>query len=107
MKYETAYFCGYAKLPQSLSANTIYSILTLGLEIELNTGLIRRTSCTLLTSLAEEMVSSYMSGKNILTDYENMVDEITVRHQGCAQKPIIKALGEIYRKFSSFKSNNL
>ena len=102
MKYRTAYFCGYAKLPQSVSANNVYGILTLGLLIDVETGIIEKVSCTLLASLAIEIVSSYFTNRHIVDDYEKIIDEITFRHQGLAQKSIVKAFGEIHRKYIEF-----
>ena len=99
MKYESAYFCGYAKLPSALPTNIANGSLTIGLLIELETGLILKTSATLLSPLANEMVSSYFVGHKIIEDFDSMVEEVSYRHQGNASKPIIKALGDIRNNY--------
>ena len=102
MKYESAYFCGYAKLPSALPTTVTNSSLTLGLLIELKSGKILDTSVTLLSPLAIRMVTSYTLGRNIVDDFEEMCDEILCRHQGVAAKPLVKALGDIHRNYLEY-----
>lgn len=100
--YKTVYFCGYAKLPTNMSANNVFGQITLGLLIDMETGIIEDLSCTLLSSLAIQMVQSYMVNRHILNDFDAIVEEISYRHQGNAQRPLIKALTDIRRKYIDF-----
>ena len=102
MKYRTAYFAGYAKFPSNVSVNTIYSSFTLGVVISLDTGVITNADCTLITPMAREMVKDYLVGYNIVLDYDEMVQEITIRHQGVCCKAILRSLAEIHRKYLAF-----
>ena len=92
MKYQTAYFCGYAKLPSALPTTTTNGSITLGLKIDLQTADIEDVSVTFLSNLALSMCREYFVGKNVLRDYDEIVEEIGYRHQGAAAKSIIKAL---------------
>lgn len=102
MKYESAYFCGYAKLPSALPTTTTNSGLTLGLLIELESAKILDASITLLSPLALEIVKSYLVGRDIVNDYDAIVEEVTFRHQGVAAKSIIKALTDIHRNYIEY-----
>ena len=84
MKYQTAYFCGYAKLPSALPTTTTNG------------------SITFLSNLALSMCREYFVGKNILRDYDEIVEEIGYRHQGAAAKSIIKAFGDIHRNYIEY-----
>ena len=95
MKYQTAYFCGYAKLPSALPTTTTNGSITLGLKINLETACIEDVSVTFLSNLALSMCREYFVGKNILRDYDEIVEEIGYRHQGAAAKSIIKAFTAI------------
>lgn len=106
MKYDTAYFCGYAKLPSALPTTTTNSGLTLGIKIELESGKMLDVSVTLLSDLAIEMVKSYLVGRNIVDDYDAVAEEIQYRHQGVAAKPIIKALNDIRRNYIEYMEKN-
>lgn len=106
MKYKTAYFCGYAKLPSTLPTTIGNASLTVGLKIELATGKIVGVSVTLLSELAKSMVTEYFQGKNVIDDYDSIVEEITYRHQGNAAKSIIKAYSDIYRNFTKYMEEN-
>lgn len=106
LKYETAYFCGYAKLPSALATIAVNGMLTLGLKIHLGTGKIEGVSVTLLSELAVDMVSSYFIGKHLIDDYDSMVEEVLFRHQGVASKSLIKALGDIRRNYIEYMTKN-
>ena len=86
MKYQTAYFCGYAKLPSALPTTTTNGSITLGLKIDLETACIEDVSVTFLSNLALSMCREYFVGKNVLRDYDEIVEEIGYRHQGAAQR---------------------
>ena len=73
MKYQTAYFCGYAKLPSALPTTTTNGSITLGLKIDLETACIEDVSGTFLSNLALSMCREYFVGKNILRDYDEIV----------------------------------
>lgn len=106
LKYETAYFCGYAKLPSALATTVANGMLTLGMKIHLETADIEAVSVTLISKLANSMVESYFVGRNLLKDFDDMVEEIAFRHQGNAQKSLIKALGDIRRNYIDYMSKN-
>ena len=107
-KYQTAYFCGYAKLPNALPTIVANGTLTLGLEIDLKSSTIIRSSSTLISPVANDLIQSYFAGKHVVNDYEQIVDEISFRHQGIAAKPLIKAYGDICRNYIEFlKENNI
>ena len=80
MKYQTAYFCGYAKLPSALPTTTTNGSITLGLKIDLETANIEDVSATFLSNLALSMCREYFVGKNILRDYDEIVEEVSYRH---------------------------
>lgn len=102
MKYETAYFCGYAKLPTVLPTTTTNNGVTLGLVIEIESGKILNASVTFLSEIAVGMVRSYVVDKNIVDDFDEMTEEIMYRHQGVAAKPLIKALSDIRRNYIEY-----
>lgn len=106
MKYQTAYFCGYAKLPVGLADYDDKRKLTLGLKIDLQTADIEDVSVTFLSNLALSMCREYFVGKNVLRDYDEIVEEIGYRHQGAAAKSIIKAFGDIHRNYIEYMEKN-
>lgn len=106
LKYETAYFCGYAKLPSALATTAANGMLTLGLKIHLDTGIVEGVSATLISPLAVSMVESYFVGRNLVSDYDAIVEEITYRHQGNASKSIIKAMCDIRRNYLDYMNKN-
>ncbi len=106
MRYKTAYFCGNAKTPAAMANISNGNNLILGLLVELETGKVLDVSVTLITELAQNVVHSYLVGKNLVTDYEQMVEEISFRHVGNATRPIIKALTDIRRNYMEYMRVN-
>ena len=106
LKYETAYFCAYAKLPSVLATTAHNGMLTLGLKLRLETADIEDVSVSLITPLAVNMVRSYFIGRNLLRDYDDIIEEISYRHQGNACKSIIKAAGDIHRNYIEYMAKN-
>lgn len=106
MKYKTAYFCGNAKTPAAMANISNGNNLILGLLIELETGKVLDVSITLITELAKDVVRSYLAGKNIVTDFDAIVEEISFRHVGSATRPIIKALTDIRRNYIEYMEVN-
>ena len=80
--------------------------ITLGLKIDLETACIEDVSVTFLSNLALSMCREYFVGKNILRDYDEIVEEIGYRHQGAAAKSIIKAFGDIHRNYIEYMEKN-
>lgn len=108
LKYRTVYFVCNARLPKELPASKLYDSLALGAKVDITTGDIIDVSCTLLSPLALEMVKSYLIGRNIIDDIDEITEEVEYRHQGLAQKAIIKGILEINKKYIGFcKKNNI
>lgn len=85
-----------------MPTTTTNGSITLGLKIDLETACIEDVSVTLLSNLALSMCREYFVGKNILRDYDEIVEEIGYRHQGTAAKSIIKAFGDIHRNYIEY-----
>ena len=63
MKYQTAYFCGYAKLPSALPTTTTNGSITLGLKIDLETACIEDVSVTFSVESGAEHVQGVFCWK--------------------------------------------
>lgn len=106
MRYKTAYFCGNARTPGTMANISNSNNLILGLLIELETAVVLDVSVTLITKLAKDVVQSYLVGRNIIEDYDAIVEEIYFRHVGDASKPILKALSDIRRNYLNYMEVN-
>lgn len=98
-------FSGYAKLPSGTVAGDVFKLMALVVLIDSRTGKIVEAGCTLSTRCAERFVESMVVGKNIQTDYNELVECIHVKYQGSAKKAIITALRIIATKYIAYKQN--
>ncbi len=102
MDYESVYFVAYARLPGDIPASEQFAKIAIGAEILVSTGMVLEVSCTLPSQLARGFVRGYLLKKNIVNDLDGIIDEISYRHQGDAQKAIIKTVVEINKKYLAF-----
>ncbi len=106
MRYRTAYFCGNARTPMTMANISNSNNLILGLLIDLETGVIIDVSVTLITTLAKDVVKSYLVGRNVIEEYDAIVEEISFRHVGDATRPMLKALADIRRNYLHYMEIN-
>lgn len=101
MKYNRIYFNENLELHGNASADTSYPPFVLNVVISASTGRIEAVDCTLMPQLAGKMARSYFIGRNIIADFEEMVEEVAVRHQDIYNEALIKAIDNIRKKYIS------
>ena len=67
---------GYAKLPQGITAQELYSVIAVGLVVEKNSGVIIDSDCSLATQLAKNFVKKILVGSSL-----NDIDNIEKKNQ--------------------------
>lgn len=102
---EIVLFSGYGKLPSGTVAGDVFKVMALVVLLDIRTGEIVEADCTLSTRLAERFVVSMMVGRNIHTDYKELVECINNKYQGSAKKAIITALRTISVKYIGYIQN--
>lgn len=98
-------FSGYGQLPSGTVAGDVFKVMALVVLLDIRTGEIVEANCTLSTRLAERFVESMVIGRNIHTDYKELVECINNKYQGSAKKSIITALRTISLKYKAYKQN--
>ncbi|MDI7246209.1 MAG: DUF3870 domain-containing protein [Bacillota bacterium] len=95
----TMFFGGYAKLPTGITAEELYKVVGVGLEIDPATGEIVDADCTLATSTAKKVFRQLITGRRIDADMRAIVDDLRAYYHGAAQKALITALRAIHEKY--------
>ncbi|MGE5586112.1 MAG: DUF3870 domain-containing protein [Bacillota bacterium] len=95
----TMFFGGYAKLPTGITAEELYKVVGVGLEIDPATGEIVDADCTLATSTAKKVFRQLVTGRRIDADMRAIVDDLRAYYHGAAQKALITALRAIHEKY--------
>lgn len=95
---------GYAKIPGGIAGSDIYSVLGLGLEIELETGKIVEADTNLIIEIAKKYVKNILIGEKI-TELDRLEYKFKTQYHGSARKAIIVALKICYDRYFKAKAN--
>jgi hypothetical protein len=91
---------GYAKLPQGITAAELYSVIAIGLVVNIENGQIAEADCSLVTETGRRFVKQIIEGRNI-NDLDDIVEEIRSKYFGNAKKAIISALKMCFEKYQA------
>jgi hypothetical protein len=101
---KTIICAGYARLPKSISPNQVHGVLGVELEVDpADGGKIIDAVCTTVPSLGEKFILELLVGYSLDEGIEPVVKEIRSRYFNVAQKAVISALEEAYRRYLEFK----
>lgn len=100
-------FVGYAKLPEGITASELHKVITLVMVIDVQTGFIVRTDCSLATALSRTAVDRLLSGYNMNDGLNALQERVNAKYQGSAKKSIITALRIIFDKYNSYVQGDM
>lgn len=89
---ETIFFTGYAKLPSSITAEKLYEVIAIGVEIDPSTGIIVDSDCTLATQVGRNFFRKLTKDFCMYNGIDELINRFETRYYGSARKAIITAL---------------
>lgn len=98
----TIFITGYAKLPSSITAEKLYQVIAVGVEIDPVTGIIVDCDCTLATQVAKDFYKKLVLGYNLFEGIDGLVAKFDQRYHGSARKAIVTALKIMYEKWLAY-----
>ncbi|QEK13231.1 DUF3870 domain-containing protein [Crassaminicella thermophila] len=103
----TVYFISYAKLPTEISAANMHRVVGVGMVINIDTGIIEDTSCTLITEEARSFLKQVLVGYNLHENgIEALIKKVKYRFHGSSQKAICVAIKGTYEKYITWRNEN-
>lgn len=102
----TIFITGYAKLPTSITAEKLYKVIAIGVEIDPKTGIIVEADCTLATEVGRNFLKKLIKGYCLFDGIDSLIKIIETRYYGSARKAIITALKIMYDKWSNYQEQN-
>lgn len=104
---DTVFVTGYAKLPTAITAEKLYQVIAIGLEVDPKTGIIVDGDCTLATELGRDFFKRLVKGHNIESGSEELMEELETRYQGSARKAIVTGLKLVHERWMSTKEKTV
>jgi hypothetical protein len=102
---ETLFFTGYAKLPSSITAEKLYEVIAVGVEVNPCDGTIIDADCTLATNVGKNFFRKLVIGYRLTDGIENLVERFEKRYYGSARKAIVTGLKIMYEKWLTYYEN--
>ncbi|CEP67018.1 Domain of unknown function DUF3870 [Moorella glycerini] len=99
------FFTGQSKFPQGVPAKNMYDLCTVSVEIEPDSNVIIRASCTLANEHGRAFISSLLIGYCLEQGIDDIVAEINERYFGTSKNAVIAALKDLYRKYSLYNQD--
>lgn len=103
MDKQTVFFSGKARPIEGITVEKMYGILTVGVEVDMETGIILAGDCTLSTDVAKNFFSRIVTGYNLSKGIDPLLETIRIRYHGEVVKALGAALRSIYRDFNNYK----
>ena len=97
---DSVLFSGYARLPSNTTAQKLYEELVLVVIVDMNTGIIHRSECTMATSLAAEFVNSLIVGYDLNRGTEELLSTLERKYQGHLKKALASAIKMIGTQYA-------
>jgi hypothetical protein len=92
---DTYLFSGYARLPQDVSHQALYSRVGVVVEVD-EKGTIVACSSTLLMDLARDFLDRLLRGRSVLNEREAIEAALRQRYRGHSQGALIFALRKVF-----------
>ncbi|MDR0519211.1 MAG: DUF3870 domain-containing protein [Clostridiales Family XIII bacterium] len=96
----TVLLSGYAKLPSNITSSKLYDTLVIVVTVDLKSGVILESDCSLSTNLSRKFVSELINGYNLNGGIEALIRRFEKQWYGSTRKAIITAIKTIYEKYN-------
>lgn len=93
------FITGYAKLPSNITAEKLYKVVAVGVEIDPNTGIIIDCDCTLATTVGKNFFKKLVMGYNLSNGIDDLIEIFKTRYHGSARKALITGIKIMYEKW--------
>ncbi len=109
MKYKqsSVYICGTAKINEGSVINHVYKKFFISIIIDMENDIILNAECNSILSITSEFISDILIGKNLITDFEDILLNISKRYFGLSQKAIIVTIKDMHNQYCMLKGIKL
>jgi hypothetical protein len=104
---KTIFFAGKARPGEGLTAEKLYGVLTIGLEVDMENGNILEADCTLSTEVAKKFFSKIVKGYSLENGIEPLLRNLNERYHGDVGRALGAALKNIFREYQDIKKKRL
>jgi len=94
---------GYAKLPSSITAESVYNILAVAVLFDSRTGTILEAEASMVTDLAKNFVAELLVGYNLQDGPDELIGLFEEHYHGNAKKALETAIRMVFARYQEYK----
>ncbi len=99
MAMSTSIFVGHAKPPANSVSGQMYTILSVVCEVDMETGIIVGAEFTVASDLAKDYLNRLLSGRNLASEEDAIVEELEKCYFSGTQKALIQSFRDMAKRY--------
>ena len=104
---ETIFVTGVAKPPKDDPIASVYQVFFLSLIINKESDIIVDVTCNTAREMTKDFIRSLLVGRNLVEGMDDIVQEISIRFFGLAQKALIVAFKDACNRYMMVKKGKI
>jgi len=93
---------GYAKLPASITAETVYNFLAVVVVFDMRTGTILEAEASMVTELSKRFIAELLVGYNLNDGPEELMAAFECHYHGNAKRALETAMRMVFARYQEF-----
>lgn len=100
----TVLLSGYAKLPNNITAETVYETLAVAVLFDRRSGIILEAEASMVTDIAKKFIAGLLVGYNLNDGPEELMDEFECYYHGNAKRALETAIRMVFSKYQEYEA---
>lgn len=101
----TVFFASQAKPSDGITAEKIYGVVTIAIEVDVESSQILDVDCTLSTEVAKTFVIKLLKGYTLEKGVEPLLATLKERYHGDTTKTLGAVIKKLYKQYDEWKLN--
>lgn len=98
----TVLLSGYAKLPNNITAETVYQTLAVAVLFDRRSGIILEAEASMVTEIAKKFIAGLLVGYNLNDGPEELMEDFEHYYHGNAKRALETAMRMIFSKYQEY-----
>ena len=98
----TVLLSGYAKLPNNITAETVYQTLAVAVLFDRRSGIILEAEAYMVTNIAKNFIAGLLIGYNLNDGPDQLMEDFEQYYHGNAKRALETAMRMIFSKYQDY-----
>ncbi|MBR4158420.1 MAG: DUF3870 domain-containing protein [Oscillospiraceae bacterium] len=93
---------GYAKLPNNITAESVYETLAVAVLFDKRSGIIVEAEASMVTNIAKSFIADLLVGYNLNDGPDELMQDFEAYYHGNAKKALETAMRMVFNKYQDY-----